>query len=93
MTKRKIRNEATMICAVAASTPDLCENYGEAKRALGASQEAYLLALGAWSKVQDHYYNNCTPAEHNADNYSRPVVDAEAEALLQSGWEPGEVLT
>lgn len=81
---KKVREQAWLICAIAASTPDLAESYAEVCRLLdmepvrfvaqtgGVTHEpAFDLALRAWGQ--------CMGFEH---------PDAEAAALLAEGWTP-----
>jgi len=75
------RETAALICAIAASTPDLNDYYSAVVRELeiphddGAAVNLALnLALNAWGKA------------HRFD-YGGPR-DAEAEALIRSGWSP-----
>lgn len=78
---RKDREQATLICAIAASTPGMDQAYGEVGHGLGIIRtndrpqagwsNAMDLALAAWSR--------CISTEH---------PDAEAEALIHTGWTP-----
>lgn len=74
---KKTREQAALICAIAASNPEFAEAYSFVAVHLGhyskARQDAYELALAAWSQNTQ---------------LGRPYVDAEAEALLRTGWEP-----
>jgi len=76
---KALRDEAALICAIAASNPDLHESYGAVCRLLGIDipYDRYeslteSLAFEAWQV--------CQYADH---------PDAEAEALIRSGWNPG----
>ena len=92
--KRKDRDDAILICAIAASNEELREAYSEAARNLGILGDgdgddseqydptrptSWHLALAAWDAVDD--------LRHHLTHHE---VDAEAEALLRSGWNPGE---
>jgi hypothetical protein len=76
-----VREEAAMLCAIAASTPDLDQSYRAVCDALdigcrdddGNELPFFDLALQAWAQ---------------AAGTSRP--DAEAECLLRTGWSPGD---
>ncbi len=77
------REQAAIICAIAASNPRLSQAYRAVCIALdlpwcddrGSDTPAYYLALVSWDKC--HLTWNCG---HN--------VDAEAEALIRTGWSP-----
>lgn len=71
------RDEAILICAIAASTPGLEQNYRSVCYHLGIdiTDRSSVLALRAWAETS------------LAGIYS---PDAEAEALLQTGWSPGD---
>lgn len=70
-----VRNQAAMICAIAASTPDLHDAYRAVCKATGiTSGDALYLALEAWSEAWR--YETGGPR------------DAEAEAMLRTGWSP-----
>jgi hypothetical protein len=83
---KSTREQAAMICAIAASTPDLSEAYGAVCERLGIRTGAdrafrfvpvsYRLAMAAWRT--------------SSRNRSGAEADAEAEALLRCGWSPGE---
>jgi hypothetical protein len=70
---KKVREEAALICAIAASTPDLAESYSAVASALGISvaRRSFYLALWAWDLCQ-----------RGAD------ADSEAESLIRTGWTP-----
>lgn len=72
---KEVREKAALICAIAASTPDLDQAYNRLRclldKEVGADDEADDLAMAAWRVTQ----------------YS-DFPDAEAEALLRTGWEP-----
>ncbi len=67
------RDEAIMICSIAACTPDLSERYADICEELGMPRynDSCGLACKAWSI--------CMYADQ---------PDAEAEALLRTGWTP-----
>lgn len=78
----KTREEAALICAIAASTPEFAEAYGPLLHSLRGtypesswcmSDDDVALAMAAWRL--------CQHEDH---------PDAEAHALLMSGWTPGE---
>jgi hypothetical protein len=81
---KKIREEAALICAIAASTPDLFANYDAVVEGLGASEEARDLALCAW------WFVCCRVSGYDPGTLSS--VDAEAAALLLEGWVPEDWL-
>jgi len=73
---KRVRDEAEMICAIAASNVDLSNWYEVIVRdGLNVDETSYLLALRAWGE--------CTYA-------SLRVIDAHAAALLAEGWCPGD---
>lgn len=84
---KKVREDAALICAIAASAPPGrdCYDY-EIAIALGlwrgslartSKQPAMQLALAAWSNA--YHYHGCSWTQ---------ATDAEAEALLRTGWVP-----
>lgn len=79
---KRVREEAALICAIAASTPGYREAYGAVTRSLygdGVStygRPAFDLALAAWCECQYAWSDESG------------AVDAEAHALLMSGWSP-----
>lgn len=83
---KKVREEAALICAVCASGPDETSDEhpwprpltNRAANAILASDAAYNLALDARLFVSRFF---------NLSTYTRES-DAEAEALLRTGWEP-----
>ncbi|MGN6108803.1 MAG: hypothetical protein ACTHU0_27100 [Kofleriaceae bacterium] len=79
---KKVREEAALICAIAASTPFLYDQIAYQLPTatiagwLGASDDAFELALEARVRTA-------------GDGCSYTAVgDAEAEALLRTGWTP-----
>ena len=73
---KRVREEAALLCAIEASNPELAEAYILVALHLGwnaSFSDAYDLAIAAWER--------CSPRP-------RPDVDAEAEALIRSGWSP-----
>ena len=76
---KKVREEAALICAIAASGgwKSMEWSYGSAASALGIrSETAISLAWNAWKTLSDSYGQ--TDRER----------DAEAEALIRTGWSP-----
>ena len=79
---KKVREEAALICAIAASTPGMDSSYGSVCRALHGDgwrkygNKTFSLAIDAWRECHDVV---------ELDD-----VDAEAESLLRSGWSPGD---
>lgn len=65
------REQAALICAIAASNPTWHEDYEGICDALGLDvrSAAFCLAYSAWQACE------------------WPFVDAEAEALIRTGWE------
>lgn len=78
---KKVRDEAILICAIAASTPDYSQNYDSVSDEIDPALGSLDLALAAWSHVVDHIY---AQEAHLVDD----EIDAEAHALLQTGWSP-----
>lgn len=73
---KRVREQAAMICAIAASTPDLAESYDMVVAHLDADRGPSLdLAMCAWRRVDK--------AAMDLAN-----IDAEAEAMLRTGWSP-----
>ena len=94
MIAEKVREEAAVICAIAASNPGLNQAYGSIVLALrGATRDSpsLRLAIRAWDAVTDRLMTEAWDA-----TVGRPGrcdhPDAEAEALLRSGWSPGDPL-
>lgn len=83
-----IRDAAAMLCQIAASTPEMFGNYGSIWDALGeTSDAAHELAHAAWSHCWDALYaDNGTRISDNTEALG--ALEAEAEALLRSGWKP-----
>jgi hypothetical protein len=74
---KRVREEAALICAIAASNSDMADSYGVVVINLGWAREpAYGLAMKAWR----HAFNSITGSRLGAD-----TVDAEAEAMIRSG--------
>lgn len=73
---KKTREQAAMICAIAASSGDT--GYDAAADAIDASADAYDLANAAWSAANRKF--------HFGDKGR--IGDAAAEALLRTGWTP-----
>lgn len=73
----KEREDAALLCAVVASTPG--HSYPDAAKALGihAYGHASALASAAWESCQ---WNFCGSGDYESD--------AEAEALIRTGWSP-----
>jgi hypothetical protein len=80
---KKDRENAALICAIAASSKDACPLYREIQRELAASDDAGALAHDAWRYVRDQLRD---PFGH-APEWVREH-DAEAESLLRTGWVP-----
>ena len=80
---RRTREQAALICAIAASTPSMTEAYALVRVNARTDDAAYALAFGAW--VQAH-------GDRGWSSPADPAVDAEAEALLRCGWSPGDEL-
>lgn len=77
---KKTRDQAILICAIAASNPDLRSAYATIRRQIGGRRvhgAAKELAIDAWSAVWDL-------------SEGLFYVDAEAAALLADGWSPGD---
>jgi hypothetical protein len=75
---KRAREEAALICAVAASSDFPARFYGNAAMDLGVSQAAYRLAGNALQKAFE---------QEHGDAIER-AYDAEAESLLRCGWTP-----
>lgn len=76
---KKTREQAALICAIAASNFDFAESYSAIAIGLWPNgrgrSDAYDLALRAWD-------------EASRLGLPWPCVDAEAESLLRTGWSP-----
>lgn len=75
----QVREDAILICAIAASNREFTEDYFRVAKELwdtGIPMDPLLVAMEAWNYVDD----SCK------DSYS--CRDAEAEALLRNGWSP-----
>ena len=73
---RKVREEAAMICAIAASSGPRYRFYSEVAEFIGASDAAWSLAADAFSWAL------------TMEDSDPRVHDAEAEALIRTGWSP-----
>lgn len=82
---KKMREEAIMICAVAASTPWLTCNYRETRMSLGLP--SYSQPGTAWGHTLESLAWRYVCQQQGCD-HSTAEVDAEAEALLRTGWSP-----
>lgn len=83
---KRTREQAALICAVAASNPHLAESYNLTclhlrRVGIPMSDAAYDLAFAAWEYVTD-----ALGRDFNTPNEG--WVDAEAESLLRTGWIP-----
>lgn len=72
---KRVREEAALICAIAASTPGLSQDYAGVCSDAGFTIDgpSYDLAVAAWELCEFVWPSN---------------VDAEAESLLRDGWSP-----
>ena len=75
---KKTREQAILICAIAASSPDWDEDYQLIADFVPVGDVPLELALDAWSHI----------IENIGESFGE--VSAEAEALLQCGWLPGD---
>jgi len=74
-----VREEAALICAIAASDGDHWLSYDDIADALGIDALAPVnLAYDAWNWA----------VETSPDSYTQVECDALAEALLRTGWTP-----
>jgi hypothetical protein len=76
---KRVRERAATICAIAAAMPDFHESYSHICYVvgweIGYDDPAFALAMAAWVHV-------------SGSNYGGPHWDAEAEALIRTGWSP-----
>lgn len=80
MIPRRVREEAALIAsAVACTTSQRDDEWLTFTTSLGVSQDAWRLYWFAWCEAQSRN-------PHLAAN--SPLIDAEAEAMLRTGWEP-----
>lgn len=80
---KKTRDEAILICAIAASNPELSCSYDRIREALGLP--AYGEPGVLWGKtLESAAWRVCGHHAISAEN------DAEAECLLRDGWSPGD---
>lgn len=80
---KRVREEAALICAIAASTPDAW-NYYNVQHHLGVSRKAASLAFEAWRAVYSQ--------RHRFAYDTIDKMDSEAAQLLEDGWSPGDSL-
>lgn len=78
---KRVREEAALICAIAASSGGWGSDewsYGTISQLLGLTDTDYAdcLAWDAWMSLGERY------------GYSDRARDAEAEALIRTGWSP-----
>jgi hypothetical protein len=80
---KALREDAALICAVAASHgPEQSYSFGEVTASLGVGREAEALAREAIDSAI------CLPASPGPD--LQRIDWAEAESLLRCGWSPGD---
>lgn len=87
---KRVREEAALICAIAASTPGLSCNYAEVRMLLGLPvygspgvRWGGTLESEAWRAI-------CrTPAGARMTSLE---IDMEAAQLIEDGWSPGDPL-
>lgn len=80
MITKHIREQAALICAIAASSPD--EWFSTIEIGLGEDgwcRASHELAVAAWREASRRWPKAGT---------CKSVIDAEAEALLRTGWSP-----
>lgn len=77
----RIREQAAVICSAMACNPRDSLKWHEAAESIGACEDAYLLASRAFSHAD--WYVLITWPDYD------PVY-AEAEALIRTGWSPGD---
>jgi hypothetical protein len=80
---KKVREEAARICAMCASSMPQPVGGMESQEAIGASDDAFWLAYEAWTFAWERWRWEVI----NGHAVSA-VADAEAEALLRTGWTP-----
>lgn len=73
---KKIREDAAFICSIAASNPDMYL-YQTIRKRFGLSWRAVDLAVYAWVEVR-----------RRPGLMSDAETEAEAEAMLRTGWTP-----
>lgn len=73
---KKLRQDAAFICSITASNPDMCL-YDDIRKRFGLSLRSVNLAVDAWCEVR---------RQNNLLSYAE--TEAEAEALLRTGWTP-----
>ena len=77
---KKTREQAATICAIAASSEYASDAYNLAADAIGAGLAALALANDAWGRA--------TNGGFGGEGDDLRADDAEAEALLRTGWTP-----
>lgn len=81
---KRAREQAALICAIAASNPDLTCSYDDVRISLGLPTHNH--ADRVWGKTLDsaawRFVCRHSHGQTNAE------VDAEAEALIRTGWSP-----
>ncbi len=73
---KKTREQAALLCAIAASNQEAGGLYGDIANQLGYPECAALLAYEAW------YHVNPSRSDWSA------CLEARAESLLRTGWSP-----
>ena len=76
---KRVREEAALICAIAASSVSIYPVYDAFAASVAEHPDSLWLARKAWKRAME----GPPPASH----WTR-VVDAEAEALIRTGWSP-----
>jgi hypothetical protein len=79
---KRNREQAALICAIAASTPDLNCNYAGVREGLGLP--AYDKTSVVWGKTLE----SAAWRRALSLSISSQETDAEAEALIRTGWSP-----
>ena len=87
------REIAALICAIAASRPAHAGYSGIAYDLFDAYPGAAVdLALDAWSVIMTAFDNPDNPDDDDSGRSWPAWVDAEAEVLIRSGWNPGDLV-
>lgn len=82
--RKRVREQAALICAIAASSGAIGWFTRNTAEQIGADLDASELAFEAWNFVRlkdgDQYHSMLTEGAR--------IRDAEAEALIRTGWSP-----
>ena len=84
---KRLREQAALICAVMASTPEVFSDYRSVGETIGADESTWDVYYGLAISTWHHAYRTCYRKDRNGD-WTNEILDAEAESLLRTGFVP-----